>query len=103
MVRFVQLIESWNKHLSRFKPAKLIADILSHADFRKHHDKEAIDQTEVTDEMIIDLVMNEASKFKKLEDFMVHFAERAEFEKSPLEKSQASQAEDKEKNKHRWQ
>ncbi len=101
LVRFVQLIESWNKHLSRFKPAKLIADILSQADFRKHQDKEAIDQTEVTDEMIIDLVMNEASKFKKLEDFMVHFAERAKFEKSPLEKSQASQAEDKEKNKHR--
>ena len=38
LVRFVQLIESWNKHLSRFKPAKLIADILSHADFRKHQD-----------------------------------------------------------------
>ena len=94
LVGFINLIESLQKHLPRHRPHKVIEDILQRADFRKRQDKEAVDQTEVTDEMIIDLIKNEATKFKNCEAFMTHFNERSEYEKTGFKDN-----EDKESNK----
>ena len=96
LMRFISLIESWHELLPKLAPQKVIDDILKQADFRKRHDKEAIDQTEVTDEMIIDLVKNEAAKFKKCDEFLAHFMERSDYEKTGVK--ERSQEKDNKEN-----
>lgn len=91
LLRFISLIESWNKLLPKLHPVKLIEDILRQSDFRKRQDKESIDQTEITDEMIIDLIKNEASKFKSYDTFLSHFIERSEYEKTGIKESEKEQ------------
>ena len=80
LVTFIGLVEELSAKAYEVSPAELIIKILKRADFRNRPDREAMDQSEVTDEMIVDLILNEAKRFDDVTSFISYFDERIEYE-----------------------
>lgn len=80
LVTFIDLIEELSAEANEVTAENLILKILKRADFRSRPDREAIDQSEVTDEMIIDLILNESKRFQDIGSFINYFDDHADYE-----------------------